>query len=65
MYPGGIPIPPPTGSNVTYKWIDSLGGGKLSGPIKVGTLRPDGSPAHGGVATYDADGNVKIEYHRH
>jgi hypothetical protein len=29
-YPGGITIEPPT-ENVTYKWIDSLGGGILGG----------------------------------
>ena len=37
--------------NVTYRWINSLGGGELPGPIEWGTLRPDGKPAHGGNMT--------------
>ena len=63
-YPGGDQVPPPT-ENVTYKWIDSLGGGKLSGPIEWGTLRPDGKPAHGGNLTIAPDGRQIVEYHFH
>ncbi|XWV25365.1 hypothetical protein QJ856_gp0404 [Tupanvirus deep ocean] len=35
-YPGGDQIQIPT-ENVTFKWIEPLGGGTLSGPIDYGT----------------------------
>ena len=50
VYPGGAEITPPT-ENVTYSWIEPLGGGSLSEPIAYGTIRPDGKLAHHGIAT--------------
>jgi hypothetical protein len=61
-YPGGTIVDPPT-SNTTFKWVDSLGGGILSGPIVVGTLRPDGKTSSCGVMTTNDDGSVIVEYH--
>jgi hypothetical protein len=61
IYPSGQPISPPI-ENVTYKWIDQLGGGILPGPIPFGTIRPDGLPGHGGVATVK-NGHMTVEYH--
>lgn len=38
-YPGGDQIfPSSIEGDITYKWIDSLGGGKLNGPINWGTV---------------------------
>ena len=52
-YPGGNQIPIPIDdTNITYKWIENLGGGILPCPIEWGTIRPDGEPAHGGVMTF-------------
>lgn len=62
LYPGGNQITIPNENNVVYKWIDSLGGEVLPGPISHGTLRPDGNIAHGGVAT-ENNGTLYIEYH--
>ena len=61
VYPGGNQIPVPT-ENTTYKWIDSLGGAILPGPLYFGAKRPDGIPGHGGVATTN-NGHTVIEYH--
>jgi hypothetical protein len=61
-YPGGYQIEPPT-ENVTYKWIDDLGGGILPGPLDKGTLRPDGEKTNNGICTIMPDGKQIIEYH--
>lgn len=63
-YPGGQQIDPTLYPNANFKWIDNLGGGQLSGPIPYGTIRPDGKPAHGGVATINPNGQHVFEYHR-
>jgi hypothetical protein len=63
-FPGGSPMPVPnTSENITYKWIDSLGGGILSGPVTYGTINPNGVPAVVGIATSSPTGHVIIEYH--
>lgn len=61
-YPGGQLIDPPT-ENVTYKWMDHLGGGVLPGPIRFGTRRPDGKLAHNAIAT-KKKGRTTVEYYR-
>ncbi|XWV25366.1 hypothetical protein QJ856_gp0402 [Tupanvirus deep ocean] len=45
------------------KWINSLGGGILNGPLEYGALRPDGTPASCGNATIDKNGQMVVEYH--
>ncbi|XWV25437.1 hypothetical protein QJ856_gp0325 [Tupanvirus deep ocean] len=59
LYPGGMQIAAPT-ENVTYKWIDSLGGAVLPGPLKYGSINPDGDPAKVGIATVSHDGHTTI-----
>ena len=61
LYPGGTPIQPPT-DDVTYSWIEPLGGGKLSGPIAYGTVRPDGKLAHNGIATVSGK-HTTVQYY--
>jgi hypothetical protein len=51
------------GDNVTYKWIDSLGGDFLEGPLIKGDFRPDGKKANNGIATKSLNGQIIIEYH--
>ena len=49
-------------TNTVYKWIEPLGGQTLSGPARMGDLRPDGKKGHGGVAT--CNNNIwTVEYH--
>lgn len=63
-YPGGNMIPvSDIPNNAQYRWIDSVGGNSLSGPARMGDLRPDGQVGHGGVMTTDTDGNCVVEYH--
>lgn len=64
VYPGGNPVDPSTLSpDTTYTWVEPLGGGTVDGPLHYGANRPDGKPAHGGVLTYDANGNPIVAYH--
>ncbi|XWV26667.1 hypothetical protein QJ857_gp0393 [Tupanvirus soda lake] len=63
LYPGGHQIPLPENQNVVYKWINSLGGAALNGPLEHGTLRPDGIKASCGNATIDKNGQMVVEYH--
>ncbi|AVL93373.1 hypothetical protein mvi_13 [Megavirus vitis] len=68
LCPGSYPVDLPNNTNdIKFKWIDSLGGGSLTGPIKFGTLRPDGKKANCGVMTKSSDnyGEIKttVEYH--
>ena len=62
-YPSGNRISVPIGDNVIYKWIDSLGGERLSEPITYGTIRPDGRLAHGGVVTTNSNNIIVVDYH--
>jgi hypothetical protein len=62
VYPSGRQIQIPM-ENVTFKWIDPLGGGILPGPITYGTIKPNGKVAHHGIATIATDGHVMIEYY--
>ena len=64
QYPGGtkIDLKKLIENDVTYKWINDLGGAELPGPLEWGAVRPDGKDAHGGVLT-TVDGVQTIEYH--
>lgn len=62
-YPGGDSVSTEDlPEDTEFKWIDSLGGGKLDGPIPFGTVRPDGKQSHGGVYT-KIKGKSRVEYH--
>ncbi len=66
LYPSGdIFVIPDNTNNITFKWIDPLGGGSLDGPIPYGTLRPDGKPAHHGLVSKSNNGHITIEYYAH
>jgi hypothetical protein len=66
-YPGGNKIDISTlPTDTNYKWIESLGGQTITGGApRIGDLRPDGKPAHGGVATQSPTGEWTIEFHNH
>lgn len=61
-FPGGNEIQAPT-ENVTFKWVSSLGGSILPGPVTQGTLNPADVPTRCGIATAASDGHITIEYH--
>lgn len=61
LYPGGTPIQPLT-DDVTYMWIEPLGGEILPGPIRYGAVRPDGKLAHHGIATVSGN-HTTIQYY--
>lgn len=61
-FPGGIKVDPPEG-DVTYRWIQSFGGGSLPGPIQHGTINPIGDNASAGILTTNPDGTFTVEYH--
>jgi hypothetical protein len=62
IYPGGDIINIPD-SDVEFKWIDTLGGQTLPGPLEMGAIRPDGKLAHHGIATVSTCGKMTIEYY--
>ncbi|XWV25394.1 hypothetical protein QJ856_gp0370 [Tupanvirus deep ocean] len=62
--PGLMPFQfPVNDDNITYKWIDDLGGSILPKPLVYGDLRPDGKPAKVGIATVGGNGHTTVEYH--
>lgn len=65
VQPGGgiVDIMTVRRENPQYFWIDSLGGGSVSKPLKHGALRPDGVPAHNGVLVYNNQGQATVYYH--
>jgi len=66
VYPDGNPIPVQyLPQDTYYKWVERYGGGgqQLDGPARMGDMRPDGKPGHGGVATIDQNGRYIVEYH--
>ncbi len=65
LVPSGNPFPLPSPEDdVVYKWVNSLGGAELPGPLERGDLRPDGEPAVVGIATIGDNNVVTIEYHK-
>ncbi|AGF84826.1 hypothetical protein QJ854_gp956 [Moumouvirus goulette] len=66
--PGSYPVNLPNNrDDIDFKWIDSLGGGSLPGPIKFGDTRPDGKKAKCGIMTTsigdDGEKKTLVEYH--